>query len=197
MHTEDAQSDDRALLKRAVEEACPKALSELYQKHELFIANYIARQVSVNGEGRDLVHAVFLRLCQGSCQYSGQSDVRGYLCGIAKNVLREHFRSKRRHIQVVSSIEVKRAGDLRFACNSEAPSDALRKGEIRQIIQKAVMTLPEKSRQAVELVYFECIPVPQAATKAGCTAKVFRARLGHGLALLSMALDARQKKDEL
>ncbi len=173
-------------------------MSELYQKYKTFIEKYIAQQVSLNGEGRDLAHAVFLRLCQGGCRYSGETDVRGYLCGIAKNVLREYFRSKRRHIQFISSIEFAVAGDLMVTrSHTEYPSNIPYKDEILQAIKKEVANLPEKSRQAIELVYFEELALPQAAQKADCSSKVFRARLIHGLDLLSQSLEIHQIKDEL
>jgi RNA polymerase sigma-70 factor (ECF subfamily) len=189
LHTESNQSDDKVLLKRATEEACPKALGALYQKHKPFIEKYIAQRVSLNGEGRDLAHAVFLRLCQGKCRYSGQTDVRGYLCGIAKNVLREYFKSKGRHIQSISAVEITHAGNPVITCSQEDPPFILHKEEIRQAIRKLVVNLPPKSRQAIQLVYFEELALPQAAQKAGCTSKVFRARLYHGVARLSKALN--------
>lgn len=181
---------DRLLLKKAITEACPEALGEIYKKHRPFLTNYIAQKVRFKDEGQDLVHTVFLRLCQGNCKYSGDSDVQGYLCGIAKNVLRDHFKAKNRQIRVNDEIEID--GDLLITHrHTEESSCNLQKVEAQQALKKAISDLPPKSRQAIELVYLDGLRPIDACRKTGCTIETFRNRLNLGRNLL----EARLKND--
>ena len=193
MRSKSHKIEDRILLKRAIGEACPEALGEIYQRHKPFVSKYIAKRVHCQGDNQDLVHTVFLRLCQGNCKYSGDSDVQGYLCGIAKNVLRDYFKAKGRQIKGVSLDAIEISGDLLIThCHTEKPSENLQKQEFHLILKKVVANLPDKSRQAVELVCFEGLRPIDACRKAGCSFEAFRSRLNLGRKLLQ-----RELKDPL
>jgi RNA polymerase sigma-70 factor (ECF subfamily) len=167
--------EDRILLKKACHDACSQSLEMLYNIYKPFLADYIADKVHFQGDVQDIVHAVFLHLCQGKCQYTGDSDVQGYLCGIAKNVLRDYFKAKRRQIRACSIDDIEIAGDLLTV--EEDPAENLQKQEILVKLKEAIPELPSKSREAIELVYYKGLKPFEAAQEAGCSYETFRKRL--------------------
>lgn len=198
MRISNVKIEDRILLKRATQEACSDSLGKIYQKYMPFLTKYIGQKVLSNDEGQDLVHAVFLCLCQGNCKYTGQSDVQGYLCGIAKNVLRDHFKAKKRQVGVVSLDEIEVDGDLVIAHSyTEEASENLQKEEIQVILKEAVAILSEKPRQAIKLVYFDGMKIPDAAKMLGCDSKVVRDRLYRAMPLLRAETRTHLKKNDL
>lgn len=177
--------EDRILLKRAIDEVSPKALGEIYQKYQPFIEKYIVQKVRSKDEGQDLVHTVFLRLCQGSCKYSGNSDVQGYLCGIAKKVLRDHFKAKKRQIRINTLEEVGIDKEqLTHLSHIEDPSGNLQKAETRQALKKAISQLPPKSRQAIELAYSHKENASATIPNADCSLETLRKRHEYAIYLL-------------
>ncbi len=50
------------------------------------------------GEGEaDLIQKTFLSVLEAEANYRGEGTFRGFLIGVASNVLRHHYRSKARH----------------------------------------------------------------------------------------------------
>ncbi|KKM63515.1 hypothetical protein LCGC14_1510680 [marine sediment metagenome] len=185
MRIEHYKNEDRILLKKAIDESCPEILGRIYKRYKPFISRYIAQKVRIEDDNQSIAQTVFLRLCQGKCKYSGDSDVQGYLCGIAKNVLRDYFKAKKRRVKVHSLAEIEVIGDLLVmdSCDDD-PLENLQNVEIRLIFRKVVAKLPPKSRQAVELVYLDGIKPPDAAKQLGCNAKTLRDRLYSGISKL-------------
>ena len=189
--------EDRILLLRAIQDGCPESMGKLYQRYMPFFLKYISRKVRLNDESLDLVQAIFLRLCQGNCKYNGQSDVQAYLCGIAKNVLRDHFKAKNRQIKAVSLDEIEIDGNLLVTHNKTAEaSKKLQSEEIREVLKKTVSKLPEKASQAIELVCLQGLRPLDACRKVGCSIETFYNRLNHGRRLMKSELSEYAKKKE-
>lgn len=195
MRTEQDKTKDRMLFKQALDSSSPEMLGGIYKKYEPFVSQYIAKKVSVEDDSQNIAQTVFLHLCQGKCKYSGDSDVQGYLCGIAKNVLRDHFKAKNRRVKVRSLAEIEVIGDLLVTDSyDDDPQENLQNAELRQILKKAIANLPPKSRQAVELLYVHDIKPPEAAKQLGCSAKMLRERLYYGIRVLREELQVWDTK---
>jgi RNA polymerase sigma-70 factor (ECF subfamily) len=192
MRRNNQKIEDRLLLKKVCHDACPQAMDEIYSRYKPFLTSYIAGKVRFQDDVRDLVHAVFLRLCQGKCQYKGDSNVQGYLCGIAKNVLRDYFKTERRQIRACRIDEVEIVGDL---LTVEEAVEYLQKREILVKLKEAISELPSKSREAIELVYYKGLKPFEAAQEAGCSYETFRKRLELARTLLRSVRIAFSEKE--
>jgi RNA polymerase sigma-70 factor (ECF subfamily) len=172
---------DRTLLKRAIDERDKIAQKYIYIKYKRFIYQFIKARVNFNEYIDDLVQEVFVNICDGKCHYTGNTDVRGYLCGIAKNVVKVHVR--REESRVRANLIYKN----KVSINHNLPSNIIIKSENcrfdypREILLQAIPKLPKKSREALELVFIHKIKPPQAAKKLGCSSDIFRNRLHYGL----------------
>jgi len=183
-------TQERLLLQRAVEDGDQEAVGEIYKKHKPFLDNYLAKLEHQDGYAEDLTQDVFLAISQRQGNYAGDTDVRGYLCGIAKNVaLGSNRREARQGIAFTDCLleEI-------LPIHHDDPSQYLDLEEIRAAIEQAIAALPEKSRQAIELVYLDGLKPHQAARKLGCPQVVFNNRLARGLWLLRGKLSGFSKK---
>ncbi len=181
------ESKDRFALRRAINSGDSDAITYLYKRYKSFLTNYIERKVASNSDAQDLVEDIFLCLCEGKCKYPINEDVRGYLCGIAKNVVQSHLRKKKYQIRTSRLWKDEKYPESLqpFRANTAGqPEKTLELSEFRKALQEAIAQLPEKSRQAIELVLIQEIRPCHAAEKAGCSPVVFRNRLSHGLKTL-------------
>jgi len=173
------ETNDRILLRRAIYQKDRQAQEYIYVKFKPFIRQSIKNMGSFNEEVDDLVQEIFVNICKGKCQYSGKTDVRGYLCGMAKKAVRSYIRATNRQIQA-NPIDY---GDFgtQISSSVNTPEKTLQLKEVKESLYKAIAKLPAKSRKAVELVLIHRIRPYQAAAKADCSPVVFRKRLQHGL----------------
>ena len=136
-----------------------------------------------------MVQDVLVNICDGKCQYSGNTGVQGYLCGIAKNLVQDHIRKQKYQIRTYpigendTSIE-----SSQHSKTLNNPEKSLELKEIEEALHKAIARLPEKSRQAVILTLIQEIRPYQAPEKVGRSSVIFRNRLHHGLKKLRREL---------
>jgi len=172
---------DRTLLKRAIYEKDQYAQKYIYIKYKPAVRQFIKNTAKLDGHIDDLLHEVFVNICEGKCQYSGNTDVRGYLCGIAKNVAKYHIRREKRRFRVyliyLNNISI--MSD--HPNNLKNKSKKQRFDKLQERLHQAIAKLPKKSREAVELIFVHKIKAPQAAKKMGCSPAIFRDRLHYGL----------------
>jgi RNA polymerase sigma factor (sigma-70 family) len=141
----------------------------------------------------DLTHDIFLAISNHECKYSGDTDVQGYLCGIAKRLASNNSRK-----EAMQQMGFGKSLFEEIAClKSDEPSENLNIKDIRTSLFEAISRLPEKSRKAVELVLIYNLRPYQAAQKAGCSPEAFRSRLSCGLNILRRKLVNFPKKVEL
>ena len=185
---------DRILLKRACQKRCPEATQDLYIKYKPFITNYIRSRLYRSNDHSDLVQTVFAHICQGKCNYDGTTSPRGYLCGIAKNVIRAYLTASQTQIRTSSLDSIDIDGDLVLKHNSpSSPLNDLYRKELRQALKYAIANLPPKSRQAVELVYIHRLKPAQAAAHSNREIIAFYNSLQYGLTKIKAELQNLQK----
>jgi len=172
---------DRAILMRAIHQGDRQAQEYLYLKFRPFIHQYVKSIGSLDQQVDDLVHDVFLAICQGKCRYSGKTDVRGYLCGIAKHIVQSYIRTEKSRVYACWPGKTDSLGPS-VAPNGggDGPQEHCQRKEIQAAFCRQIARLPEKSREAVELTLIHNIRPAQAALEANCSLVVFRKRLFRG-----------------
>ena len=181
---------ERILLKKAIETGDTDAIAEIYSTHKPFLKKYLASISNLNGYAEDLTHDLFVAIGSGQCKYNGDTDVQGYLCGMAKRLaLISNMKEAKQYISLGDSLSEEIARN-----KLDEPLENLNIEEIRASLMAAVSALPEKSRQAVELVIFHNFRPYQAAKKVGCSPAALRGRLLCGLNILRRKLANFPKK---
>ncbi len=105
----DSLTDERKLLRDCTEEELltqaveldEAALSELYDRYELKIYNYIYRRTSDQALSEDLTAQVFLKMLEAiHNERAWRSSFSGWLYRIAHNLVIDHYRTRDRQKQI-------------------------------------------------------------------------------------------------
>ena len=83
----------------------PTNLTDAYRDHERAVFGYFRRMGAQPADAADLAQITFLRAMQGVERFRGESSVRTWIIGIARNVYREWGRSARRLPELSQDLE--------------------------------------------------------------------------------------------
>ena len=134
-------------------------LDELVRAHQARLRAYLFSRTGDIDAADDLAQEVFLVVFRLIDQYDRSRPAWPWLIGIARNELREHWRSVARD-KVTDAIEALVADRL-IADEGSAPADRLPMDALAACLSK----LPEHSRALVRMIYDERINCAEAAKR--------------------------------
>lgn len=140
------------------------------------VHRFFARRVADDDVG-DLTQQTMSAFITARPRLSPDTKVRGYVLGIACNLLAAHVR--RRHQHAVGELELVSAHDL-----EPRPSTALRMRDDRRALLDALRHLPLAMQNLIELYYFEDLSTPQIAAMLEMPDNTVRSRLARARAAL-------------
>jgi RNA polymerase sigma-70 factor (ECF subfamily) len=189
-----AQLDEDTELMFRVVKGDPVAFDRLYQKYLVIVAAFLTRLNGCWTPVDDLTQDVFTRLWQNRRQFRGDSSVRNYILGIARNVSSDHKKLLAR--EIAHRHRVLQEHVLADMSNSPSPDIQSCLAEIKTALKSAISQLTAKQREAVTLFYFERLPSQEAmAQRAGCSPEAFRSRLRQAHTRLSRLMgNAKSRK---
>jgi RNA polymerase sigma-70 factor (ECF subfamily) len=135
-------------------------LEELVRAHQARLRAYLFSRTGGIDAADDLAQEVFLVVFRLIDQFDPSRPAWPWLMGIARNELREHWRSVARD-KVTDEIEALAAERLLARDNEEAPADRLPMDELAACLEK----LPTHSRELVRMIYTERINCAEAARR--------------------------------
>jgi RNA polymerase sigma factor (sigma-70 family) len=161
----------------------PDAFVEVARRHEVAIHGYLARRAGRQAAD-DLLAEVWLRAFAARGRYARDSDdARPWLYGIARNVLREHWRTG--------------SGDAPAALDEtrfdpwDDINDRLDSVELAKAVASAVRALPAAEREVLLLVAWEQLTPAEVAKVLGVPPGTARSRLHRARATVRQALSDR------
>ena len=92
-------SEDQRLL-RKLHKGERSALELIVERHQMTVYGYLRARLLEPADAEDLCQDVFLRCYSGKVKFARATELRPWLIGIARNVLREHVRGKMRNKEV-------------------------------------------------------------------------------------------------
>jgi len=134
-------------------------LDELVRAHQARLRAYLFSRTGDIDAADDLAQEVFLVVFRLIDQYDRSRPAWPWLIGIARNELREHWRSAARD-KVTDAIEALMADRL-IADEGDSPADRLPMDALAACLSK----LPEHSRALVRMIYDERINCAEAAKR--------------------------------
>lgn len=166
----------------------PRAGDRLFVRHFASVDRYFRHKVS-EGDVADLVQRTFLACVERPERFEGRSSLRTYLLGIARNILREHYRaSARRRVEDIDKVPVIDLG--------AGPSTLLGARAEQRLLLEALRSVPLEAQELLELYFWEGLTGPQLAEVLGVgedTARTrlrrARVRVGEALARLAASKD--------
>jgi RNA polymerase sigma-70 factor (ECF subfamily) len=168
---------DGALIEQSVQGRAD-AFVEVVQRHEVAVHGFLARRAGQQAAD-DLLGEVWVRAFAARGGYDpGHADARPWLYGIARNVLRAHWRS-RRDASAVAEEAVDPWDDVVDRLDSAARA--------RELIS-ALRALPAPERDVLLLVAWEQLSPAEAAAVLGVPQGTVRSRLHRARAALRPVL---------
>lgn len=122
------------------------------------------RMLGNEADARDASQEVFLRVYKYLGRFKQNQDFFAWLYGITVNVCRDIARKRQHHREHVTSLD--ESGEDRpfaVAAEQEHADDALMRTQQRQLIVRAMASLPEKERAAIVLRDLEGLPTDEVA----------------------------------
>lgn len=148
-----------------------RAWQELFDKWKKPLLAFFYRSLGSMPEAEDLTLEVYVRLHRSAASYEPRAAFTTYLFHIARNLLLNELRRRRRKPAQTLPPE---AFDYVAAPDGD---DARRATELEEIFQRALAQLPEAQRSLLLLVHQQDLDHATAAATLGLTANALRVQL--------------------
>jgi RNA polymerase sigma factor (sigma-70 family) len=152
-----------------------RAGEQLFDRHADAVARFFENKVRDAAD--DLTQTTFLRLIEGRERVREGKAFRGYMFGIAQNVLREHLRVLGRGREVDPDVDS-------MAELVPGPTTIAGVREEHRVLLEALRRLPVQQQMLLELVYWEKLKSEEVAEILGVPSSTARGRLAAARALL-------------
>jgi len=157
-----------------------RAGNELFNRHFDSVCRFFANKAP--NEVDDLIQRTFLACVEGRDRYRGDASFRGYLFGVARNILRRYYRDKRYH-------------DARFdplvaSVHDFGPGPSLLVADKREqeLLLAALRRLPMDHQITLELYYWENMSGSELAQVLDIPEGTVRGRIRRAKQLLETQL---------
>lgn len=152
--------------------------------HDLL--NYFRRRVRQPEEAADLLACLLLVLWERSARVPrGATDARMWCFGIARNLLREHYRHTTRRLALADELR----DHLRDSGRPDNAADAVAAERMQaEEVRRAVLALDQRSRELVMLIHWDGFTIAESARVLSMNESTARTRYGRALRRLERHL---------
>lgn len=151
--------------------AVTDALQITTNEHERMVRRYVAALSRDSAAVDDLAQEVFLRAIARIDRIARASDIGGFLRGIARHVVQEHFRKRRRdgrYEELTAQAVVADGDSIADLCHDRA---------MMPLLAGAIESLPVVSRRMLEMRYHDGLNAGRIAAKLGISHAAVRISL--------------------
>lgn len=159
-------------------------LESLYERYADRVFNTVLRIIGDYDEAMDVTQEVFLRAHRGMHSFRGASSAYTWLFRIALNCAYAHLRRYRQHQYLSLNPDSDEEEVAVEDCNTEDGFAMVQESEMAEIIQKALLKLPEELRTAVVLRDIEGLSYEELAEVADCPFGTAKSRVHRGREML-------------
>ena len=153
-------------------------LLQLFDDHHAPLFRFAYRLTGSVADAEDIVQACFLELLRPDCTYDPKrSPLRTWLFGVVRN----QFLKRLRHRTIPN---------LPDSENSPSPEHQLLRGEVEEVVRRAVLMLPESQREVLILAHYEQLPLAEIASILEIEVGAVKSRLQRARASLRETLAA-------
>ena len=185
-------SDDVLLARIAT--GAGDALAALFRRRQADVYRFALHMSGAVAVAEDVTQDVFLIVMRDAGRYEpGRSTVPAWLCGIARNCVRQRLERDGKW----ESLDEEAPGDDAQAVVLPDPLGELTRTERLEMLRRAVIALPVRYREVVVLCDLEELTYAEAADALGCAIGTVRSRLHRARTMLAArvaALDGAQAR---
>jgi RNA polymerase sigma-70 factor (ECF subfamily) len=158
------------------------AFQELIELHQNAVIGTVAKMLGNSSEAEDIAQQVFIRLWKSAPRYEVKAKFTTFLYTITRNLVFNETKRKQRKKE--HSLEERQENSFTQIEDKVAtrPDQEFLQAELKNEVDKAVRSLPEKQRLAVILRRYENMPYEQIAdvldlSVSAVKSQLFRARI--------------------
>lgn len=192
---------DAELVEQAQQGHMP-AFEMLVNRYQQRVANAIAKLVKNRSEIEDVSQEVFIKVFRALPRFRGDSSFYTWVYRIAINTAKNHLVAKSRRIQntQVEYEEAESFSNNEEHRNLDTPDAVYARGELEQVMTKAISQLPDDLKTAIILREVDGLSYDEIAAEMNCPigtvrSRIFRARDAIDLALRPL-LDTENNRNE-
>ncbi|MEJ7900337.1 MAG: sigma-70 family RNA polymerase sigma factor [Thermomicrobiales bacterium] len=183
---------DDATLATRVAAGSAEALEVLYDRYSRIVLSFATRMLGDRQSGEELLQEVFLRAWQQAHNYSaGRGSFATWLLSITHNMSIDEIRKRRRRPQRAES-----ADPVLMLTNvtDQSPSveESAELGALRETMARAIRTLPDAQRRAIELAYYRGLTQREIAEELGEPLGTIKTRMRLGMRKLRDYLETHE-----
>jgi RNA polymerase sigma-70 factor (ECF subfamily) len=191
--TDDLEPTSDDILIAGVAAGRPEALTALFRRRQADVYRFALHMSGTPALADDVTQDVFLIVMREAPRYQpGRSSVTAWLCGIARNCVRQRLDRDARLESLASTSE----DDGVLPAVQFDPLGELSRAERIAMLRRAVLALPIRYREVVVLCDLEELTYADAAGALGCAIGTIRSRLHRARAMLATRLVALQAEEE-
>lgn len=169
---------DQQLVAR-VQKGDKKAFDLLVLKYQHKILSLISRYIRNSDEVQDVAQEAFIKAYRALPNFRGDSAFYTWMYRIAINTAKNHLVARQRRPPGVD-IDISDAehfdGDFQLK-DIENPENILFGGELKEVVERAIRSLPDDLRTAVTLREFDGLSYEDIAAAMACPVGTVRSRI--------------------
>ncbi|MDB4459606.1 sigma-70 family RNA polymerase sigma factor [Akkermansiaceae bacterium] len=178
---DEGNEEDLALMAK-VARGDEDAFAKIVAKHQRAVLGTVAKMTNQSSDTEDIAQQVFIRLWKSAERYQPTAKFTTFLFTITRNLVFNATRKKSgKNEYSFDALEGKWRQSIEDKSSDSRPDKLIEQTELRQIIDQAISSLPEKQRLAVVLRRYEKMPYEEIAETLGISvpavkSQLFRAR---------------------
>jgi RNA polymerase sigma-70 factor, ECF subfamily len=175
-----AAADYDVALMLAFQQGDEPSFQELVERNHARVIGLVHRFVGDSNDAEDLAQEVFLRIYRARQSYQPTARFSTWMFRITANVSLNALRSRATRRDDVSISQICDDGEGQAAMPDLAcamPDQHLHQQELREKVQEAIHTLPEKQQVAVILNKYEGMSYADIARTIGCSTMAVKSLL--------------------
>ena len=158
-----------------------RAFSELVNRYQTRLLNFIYRTIGDRDRAEDLVQEVFIRVYRHLHRFDRSKKFSTWVYTIASNLAKNELRNRSRNPLVLFTTMQGSNEDedrpLEFEDATTRPDDMYRKRHLRELVEDTVSKLPEHHRQVFVLRELEGKSYEEIAEITDCNLGTVKSRL--------------------
>ena len=158
-----------------------RAFSELVERYQTRLLNFIYRTIGDRDRAEDLVQEVFIRVYRHLHRFDRSKKFSTWAYTIASNLAKNELRNRSRNPLVLFQTMQGASDDedrpLQFEDSTSRPDDMYRKRHLRELVEDTVAKLPEHHRQVFVLRELEGKSYEEIAEITDCNLGTVKSRL--------------------
>lgn len=158
-----------------------RAFSELVERYQTRLLNFIYRTIGDRDRAEDLVQEVFIRVYRHLHRFDRSKKFSTWVYTIASNLAKNELRNRSRNplvlFQTMRGANDEEDRPIEFEDTTARPDDMYRKRHLRELVEDTVSKLPEHHRQVFVLRELEGKSYEEIAEITACNLGTVKSRL--------------------